>query len=113
MKVSQRHVTLGLLGLLSCTSLLISLTFFIGTALGSGSGYDPSVTITTSITSLVITSMLVAYWRGWELARLIVLIAVTLVIGATTPEPFVTGVASITIFIPPALALILATPAWV
>jgi rsbT co-antagonist protein RsbR len=113
MKVSQRQVTLGLLGLLSCTSLLISLTFIIGAALGSGSGYDPSVTITTSITSLVITSMLVAYWRGWELARYIVLIAVTLVIGLTTPEPFVTEVASITIFIPPALALILATPAWV
>src|SRR6476646_3323422 len=113
MKVSQRQVTLGLLGLLSGTSLLISLMFIIGTTLGSGSGYDPSVTITTSIACLVITSMLVAYWRGWELARYIVLIAVTLVIGLTTPDPFVREVASITIFIPPALALILATPIWV
>ena len=113
MKVSQRQVTLGLLGLLSGTSLLISLIFIIGTVLGSGSSYNPSVTITTSIACLVITSMLVAYWRGWELARYIVLIAVSLVIGLTTPEPFVTEVASITIFIPPALALILATPIWV
>jgi rsbT co-antagonist protein RsbR len=113
MKVSQRQVTLGLLGLLSCTSLLISLILITGTATGVGSVYNSSITLTTSIASIVIISMLVAYWRGWELARYIVLIAVTLVIGLTTPEPFVTGVASITIFIPPALALILATPIWV
>ncbi len=113
MKVSQRQVSLGLLGLLSCTSLLVSLIFIIGTALGASSGYDPSVTISTSIACLIIISMLVAYWRGWELARYIVLIAVTLMIGLTMPEPFVTEVVSITIFIPAALALILATPIWV
>ena len=113
MKVSQRQVTLGLLGLLSCTSLLISLILIIGTVTGVGSFYDPSTTVTTSIACIVIISMLVAYWRGWELARYIVLIAVTLVIGLTTPQQFVTETASITIFIPPALALILATPIWV
>jgi anti-anti-sigma factor len=113
MKVSQRQVTLGLLGLLSGTSLLISLILIIGTVTGVGSEYEPSVTLTTAIACIVITSMLVAYWRGWEIARYIVLCAVTLVIGLTTPEPFVTQSASITIFIPPALALILATPAWV
>src|SRR5215204_2733824 len=113
MKVSQRQVTLGLLGLLSGTSLLFSLILILGTATGAKSEYDPSVTITTSIACLVISSMLVAYWRGWELARYVVLLAVTLVIGLTTPQPFVTDFASITIFIPPALALILATPAWV
>jgi rsbT co-antagonist protein RsbR len=113
MKVSQRQVTLGLLALLTCTSFLVSLILIIGTATGAGSDYAPSVTITTSIACIVIFSMLVAYWRGWELARYIVLIAVTLVIGLTTPEQFVTEAASLTIFIPPALALILATPAWV
>jgi rsbT co-antagonist protein RsbR len=113
MKVTQRQVTLGLLGLLSLVSLLISLMLIIGTVTGVDSDYDPSVTITTSIACLVIIAMLVAYWRGWELARYIVLIAVTFVIGLTTPEPFVTQSASITLFIPPALALILATPAWV
>jgi rsbT co-antagonist protein RsbR len=113
MKVSQRQVTLGLLGLLSCTSLLVSLILVLGTVTGVDSEYDPSVIITTSIACVVIISMLVAYWRGWELARYVVLVAVTVVIGLTTPEPFVTQSASITIFIPPALALILATPAWV
>jgi rsbT co-antagonist protein RsbR len=113
MKVSQRQVTLGLLGLLSCTSFLISLILIIGALTGASSEYDSSITITTTIAFLVITSMLAAYWRGWEPARYIVLIAVTLVIGLTTPEPFVTESASITIFIPPALALILATPLWV
>jgi rsbT co-antagonist protein RsbR len=113
MKVSQRQVTLGLLGLLSCTSFLISLILIIGAVADTGSAYDPSVTITTSIACIIIISMLVAYWRGWEPARYIVLIAVTLVIGLTTPEPYVTETASITIFIPPALALILATPLWV
>jgi rsbT co-antagonist protein RsbR len=113
MKISQRQVTLGLLGLLSCTSLLISLILIIGTATSASSDYDSSVTITTSIACLVITSMLVAYWRGWELARYVVLIAVTLAIGLTTPAPFVSEIVSITIFIPAALALILATPIWV
>jgi rsbT co-antagonist protein RsbR len=113
MKVSQRQVTLGLLGLLSCTSFLISLILLIGAATGANSEYDSSLTTTTSIACLVVTSMLVAYWKGWELARYVVLAAITLVIGITTPEPFVTQSASITIFIPPALALILATPAWV
>ena len=113
MKVTQRQVTLGLLGLLSGTSFLISLILIIGTLTGASAEYDISTTVTTSIACLVITSMLVAYWRGWELARYVVLIAVTLLIGMTTPEPFVTGFAGITIFIPPALALILATPIWV
>jgi rsbT co-antagonist protein RsbR len=113
MKVTQRQVTLGLLGLLSLTSLLISLMLIIETVTGVDSVYEPSVTITTSVACVVIISMLVAYWRGWELARYIVLIAVTFVIGLTTPEPFVTQSASITLFIPPALALILATPPWV
>jgi len=113
MKVSQRQVTLGLLGLLSCASLLISLILIIGTVTGIGSFYEPSITITTTIACLITVSMFVAYWRGWELARLIVLIAITVVIGLTTPQPFVTTYASITIFIPPALALILATPLWV
>jgi anti-anti-sigma factor len=113
MKVSQRQVTLGLLGLLSGASFLISLILIINTVVGTGSGFDPSVTVTTSIACVLITAMLVAYWRGWELARYIVLAAVTLVIGLTTPEPFVTESASITLFIPPALGLILATPAWV
>ncbi|HEU5099876.1 MAG TPA: STAS domain-containing protein [Roseiflexaceae bacterium] len=113
MKVTQRQVTLGLLGLLSLASLLTSLLLIVGIATTGTSGYDQSVTITTSIACLIIISMLVAYWRGWELARYIVLIAITLVIGLTTPEPFVTEAASITIFIPPALALILATPIWV
>ncbi len=113
MKVSQRQVTLGLLGLLTGTSLLTSLIFIIGIATDARSEYDSFITITTIITCLVITSMLVAYWRGWEPARYIVLIAVTLVIGIATPKPFVADSAGITIFIPPALALILATPIWV
>ena len=113
MKVTQRQVTLGLLGLLSGASLLTSLILIMDAVLGTGDNYEPSVTATTSIACLIIIAMFVAYWRGWELARYIVLVALTLVIGLTTPEPFVTQSASITIFIPPALALILATPAWV
>lgn len=113
MKVSQRQVTLGILGLLSGASFLISLILIIATTTGAGTEYDASVTINTSIACLVITAMLVAYWRGWELARYVVLAAVTLLIGLTTPDPFVTEVAAITLFIPSALALILATPLWV
>jgi rsbT co-antagonist protein RsbR len=113
MKFTQRRVTLGLLGLLSGASFLTSLMLILEITAGTGSAYDLSVTITTSIACLVIISMLVAYWRGWELARYVVLLAVSFVIGLTTPEPFVTQSASITIFIPAALALILATPGWV
>ena len=113
MKVSQRQVTLGLLGLLSGTSFLISLILIIGLVTDASASFDSFVTITTTVAFLLITSMLVAYWRGWEPARYVVLIAVSLLIGLTTPEPFLTESASITIFIPPALALILATPIWV
>ena len=113
MKVSQRQVTLGLLGLLSGTSFLISLILIIGLVTDASASFDSFVTITTTVAFLLVTSMLVAYWRGWEPARYVVLIAVSLLIGLTTPEPFLTESASITIFIPPALALILATPIWV
>ena len=113
MKVSQRQVTLGLLGLLSGTSFLISLILIIGLVTDASASFDSFVTITTTVAFLLITSMLVAYWRGGEPARYVVLIAVSLLIGLTTPEPFLTESASITIFIPPALALILATPIWV
>src|SRR5215217_7439944 len=106
MKVTQRQVTLGLLALLSCASLLTSVILIIGTLSGTGGDYDSSVVVTTSVACLIVIAMFAAYWRGWELARYIVLVALTLVIGLTTPEPFVTETASITIFIPPALALI-------
>jgi anti-anti-sigma regulatory factor len=113
MRASQRQVTLALLGLLSCTSLLMSLMLIIRATSGSISEYSPSVAITTCVAALLVSAMMVAYWRGWEPARYIVLIAISLVIGLTTPDPYVTDVASITLFIPPALALILATPIWV
>jgi anti-anti-sigma regulatory factor len=70
-------------------------------------------TVSTGVGLILEVGLLVLYWRGWEPARYIVLVLLTLLIGLSTEEPFLTKEATLTIFIPAALALILANPAWV
>jgi rsbT co-antagonist protein RsbR len=106
MKVTQRMVTLALLGLLTVLTLLVLLSVLITNT------YTNQV-ISTAGGLILIVALFFLYWRGWEPARYIVLILITLLIALTPQEPFITEQASLTIFIPGALALILATPAWV
>ncbi|NTW00779.1 MAG: HAMP domain-containing histidine kinase [Oscillochloris sp.] len=54
-----------------------------------------------------------AYWRGYQWTRYVVLIGVSLGSGLLTIEPYLTQRFSITIFLSPVLALVLADPLWV
>jgi rsbT co-antagonist protein RsbR len=106
MNVTQRTVTLALLGLLAVLTLLVLVSELITNT------YANQV-ISTGGGFFLIVALFYLYWRGWEPARYIVLILITLLIALSPQEPFLTQQASLTIFIPGALALILATPAWV
>lgn len=106
MNVSQRKVTLALLILLPVLTLLVLVSelatdSFAAQVLSTGAGLAIEV------------ALLFLYWRGWEPARYVVLVLITLLIAFSSQEPFVSQQASLTTFIPAALALILATPIWV
>jgi anti-anti-sigma regulatory factor len=103
---SQRTVTLALLILLPILTLLVLVSELLT--------YGTSIQIFSTGAGLLIEiALLFLYWRGWELARYVVLILIALLIAFSSQEPFITEQASLTTFIPPALALVLATPIWV
>jgi rsbT co-antagonist protein RsbR len=108
MKVTQRNVTMALLSFLTAsTSLLLVSEYFTGIA--------ENLIFNTGIGALISGGLLYVYWRwpNWAPTRYLVVITISLLIAFLTPEPYITEQTSITIFIPPALALILTTPAWV
>jgi len=106
MKVTQRAVTLALLGLLAILTLLVLVSQLVTR------NYLTQI-IPTGGAFFLILVLLFLYWRGWEPARYIVLGLITLLIAISTQEPFLSEQPTLTIFIPGALALILANPAWV
>jgi anti-anti-sigma factor len=110
MKITQRQSVLGVMILLTIINVLLMVALMIPTF---ASSFDQSVTIVSGISLLIVSSLLIAYWRGWTYARYIVVIFMTFAIAFATPPVFVTDYASLTIFVPPVLALILAEPAWV
>src|SRR5215216_3381625 len=106
MRVTQRTVTLVLLGLLVILTLLVLVSQLVTRS------YLTQI-IPTGGAFLLILVLLFLYWRGWEPARYIVLGLITLLIALSTQEPFLSEQPTLTMFIPGALALILANPAWV
>lgn len=106
MNVSQRKVTLALLILLPVLTLLVLVSELLTNSFATQ-------IISTGAGLAIEVALLFFYWRGWEPARYVVLVLITLLIAFTSQEPFVSQQASLTTFIPAALALILATPIWV
>jgi anti-anti-sigma regulatory factor len=106
MKVTQRPVALALLGILTIGTVLV----FISEIVNQGLTSQANLTLVAILLELAV---LFVYWRGWEPARYVIVILTTLFIAFGTQEPWITEQSSITLFIPPALALILATPIWV
>jgi anti-anti-sigma regulatory factor len=109
-RITQRQSVLGVIALLTFLTLLLSIALLLTD--------DPAVAtqgivISTIGCFIIFSGLLYAYWRGWTYARYIIVIGMTIVVGFVTPEPYITSHASITIFAPPALALILAEPVWV
>jgi len=106
MRVSQRQVVIALLVML-LVSALIALIYQLFIP-------DSNLTLPGTIVSLVIlTGMLIAYWRGWENARYATLITITVLIGLVTTGDYMTEKFSLGTFLPPALAMIVAGPLWV
>jgi rsbT co-antagonist protein RsbR len=106
MRVSQRQVVRALLVVLSAGSLL-ALVYQL---------FVPSSTTSLASTAtgvLVLSALLLAYWRGWEPARYITLVFITILIGLSPSGPFVSERFTLAAFIPPILALIVAGPGWI
>jgi rsbT co-antagonist protein RsbR len=106
MRVTQRQVVLALLALL-VTSIVLVLGFQLVSA------NEPGLIITTLVALVATSGLLFAYWRGWEYARHATLILVIFLVSFSTSEPYLTKQFTLTAFIPPALALILAGPSWI
>jgi rsbT co-antagonist protein RsbR len=110
MKISQRQSILGVMILLTTVNLLLVVALQVPSFTQD---LDQSLAFWALGSLITLCGLLIAYWRGWNLARYIVVIYMVAVVAIATPPDFVTDTASITIFIPPALALILAEPLWV
>lgn len=106
MTVKQRPVALALLSFLTISTALV----LVSELINQGLAFQTMLTMVALVLEIAV---LYAYWKGWEPARYVIVILTTLFVAFGTQEPFITQQFSITLFIPPALALILATPAWV
>ena len=67
----------------------------------------------TAVALLISAGLWFAYWRGWEPARYVAVILFTLLTAVGTPEPYVSQTTAFSTFVPPILALVLASPVWV
>lgn len=110
MKITQRQSIMGVLILLTVINALLVVALLIPNV---SQDLNPSLIIPGASSLVIVGLLLYVYWRGWDAARYVVVAYMTLVIAFATPEPFVTQVASLTLFAPPALGLILVEPIWV
>ena len=108
MKITQRQSAIGSLILLIVSSFIGVITSIVQPIVKD----DRSILIAGIFTAVCSIGLLLAYMRGVEQARYVAVIAVTLITGIVTPEPYLTQTATITFFIPAVFALVLATPAW-
>lgn len=105
MKLTQRQAT-----------FLVLILQIVGSVLGTLSYIqdgDSSYIISSAISTALFASLLFLYWRGWEPARYIIIVAITIVMAFGTREPFVSQQIAFSTLIPSVIALILASPIWV
>ncbi len=107
MQLTQRQIHLGLFGLMTIGSTLL-LVFVLAT---------PGALLISRIiaTCLVVGfgSLLYVYQRGWQYARPIAVVLVTLLMGAGIPPENITQQQTWAALIPPVVALLLTEPVWV
>lgn len=106
MRVTQRQVVHGLLGLQTVGTFLLTLSELINarnptTLTGAGGGF------------VLYAALWFAYWRGWDVARYVVVGVITLLTIFALPEQYVKETVTLSIFIPPLIALITTAPGWV
>jgi rsbT co-antagonist protein RsbR len=102
----ERRIRLAVFYLLSAIGMLLVVTvaataWLTPTFWGCVAGCAISIALT------------LAYWRGWEPARYVLVASLVLVVVGTLDEPFLTQQLSLAIFVPPALAMILGGSGWV
>jgi hypothetical protein len=105
-RITQRQTALGLLAIMTVCILLIMLGLLATRA-------ELSQMIPTAVALLISGGLWAAYWRGWEPARYLAVVMFTLLVAVGTPEPYVSQTTAFSTFVPPILALVLASPAWV
>jgi len=105
-KVTQRQADLAVFILQFAATLFV----LVSSILNRMDIYVISFALTAS---LIYGGLLLAYWRGWNPARPVAIVLVTILIAFALPEPFVTQYAPFVILVPPALALVLGGPLWV
>lgn len=106
MRLTNRSVNLALIG---STALLV-LALVIAQAVNHET---MTSVVSTGAVAVVLIGLFGAYWWGWELARYVVVVFVTLATGLTLPEPFVSQQQTFAILVAPILALILTDIWWV
>lgn len=107
MQLTQRHIHLGLFGLMTCGSALLLLFVF------TTSGTLLTSRIITTCLVLGFGSLFFAYGRGWDYARPIAVILVTLLMAVGIPQENIVQQQTWAALIPPVVALLLTEPIWV
>ena len=110
MRVTQRQIHLGLFTLMTLGTLMLAILVFS----------TPSAQIISKIIAsslfLCFGGLLLAYRRGWEYARPIAVVAVTILMGVGIPSSNPDNISQqITwaVLLPPVVALLLTEPIWV
>jgi rsbT co-antagonist protein RsbR len=104
MILTQRQIHHGVFGLLTVGGLLLLISSL-------ASALNIQSTAAILIGTLLSGGLWIAYWRGWEHARLAVVILVTLLTALGIQD--VSRDYDIIIFIAPVMALILTQPLWI
>jgi len=107
MNISQRQATIAVLGFQLAAMVVL---FLIQMVL---SGLAHPLTLGAGVAMLIYGGMLFAYLRGWEYARHISVVLITIVVAVFLPEPFVTQYAPFLILLGPILALVMVDQLWV
>ena len=108
MNVTRRQSVVGILLLLALVGLLAIII-----SLSTGEAVRWDYRISDGGVALGSLFLLYLYLRGFEQIRYVVIVLITLMAGFLMSEPYLTQTASLALFVPAVLSMILAEPIWV
>lgn len=106
MNLAQRQIVHALLGVLVVGTVILSISELFGNR-------NLTVLISTLVASVLLGVLWYAYWRGWEPARYVLVGMITAVLVPSLPMRYVFEDVTLSIFLPPLVALIATSPPWV
>ncbi len=105
-RFTQRRVTLALLGVQALLAAMLSVYMW--------SWHDHQrYSVVSALGAFGYALLFLAYRRGWEPARHVTVVLVTVLVVGTLEEPYLTDRLSVSLLLPPTLALLLTSPSWV